>query len=1404
MSAPIRSHAAVVNAHLGELDIKDSHIVGAVGLGADGTYSPSLSIPYISSATDVKNAIEIVAQSLRVVETSFAETTYVDQKIADLIGSAPGILDTLGEIATSLAENPNLSATLVSTIAAENVRATAAEGVLRTDLSGEKTRAEDAEQALTSTIAGEAARAIGEELMLSTIIAGEIATARSEEQQLSTLIANEKARAIAQEQYLSTTIHSEILRALAEDDTMDSALAQEILRATTIENVLSTSIVTERLRATGVEETLSTNIATEKSRAVTEELQLTSSITAEVTRATGAESGLSTLIADEKSRAILAEQGLSTGLGSEVTRATGAESGLSTLIAGEKSRAILAEQGLSTGLASETSRAIAAEQSISSGLVVETSRALAAELNLRTDLSGEITRAVAAEQGLSTGLVVETNRALAAELNLRTDLSGEISRATVAEGALRSDISNVKFDYLKRDGTLKMVGSLDMSGNRITNLPLPAALKDATSVDFYQNSMRTMNFSLGTLTPNIWNDASALIPSNLDLVSTAAGNSYRVYGQGNVTAQGAVVYTLAGVTNIAVTANNESEYTRFGYGSLASTGTITDAQIMDLSGAMDGSGSWVTVPHDLTIAANDLKTKYPSFNFFRVPLSATGPYYYTYTNYSNNILSSNTHTHSIRMEAGDILEFAQNIGGVNTYNRIIYRAPINASAGGVHSIDFLNHHNNSLKFSTSTHLFYTRYTSSGTIGANFRVIRAVRAGDIVVRTSSGNQWDIIDCNDPSVNGTRGRISVKGLGPAISDFQVDIANDYVGQTSITTLGNVTNGTWNATTIAATRGGTGFTSYTNGDIIYGMGVSMVKLAIGTNGHIIKSNGTTPSWGINDTASITMTSSINDGGNNLQVTLQNISTSVANETTRAITVENNLSTTIVNQISSVIGAAPQALDTLNEIAIALGNDPNLSATLISTIGAETTRATNAESGLTSTIAGEATRAILAEQGLSTLIADGGSALADEIERATGIESGLSTLIADEKDRAELAEQNLTSTIAGEKSRAEGAEYTLTQNLTNEVSRATGIEQGLSTLIADEKDRALAAELVLTNDLADEVTRATNAEQGLSTSIVQTNADLADEVTRAEAAELVLRTDLSGEKTRAEAAELVLRTDISGEIERAVAAEGVLTQDLADEVTRAEAAELVLRTDISGEKTRAEAAELVLTNDLADEVTRAVAAEGVLTQDLADEVTRAEAAELQLRTDISGEKTRAEAAEDALDGRLDTVESQLTTGTEGQVLKYIDGVAVFATNNSDGVSLSDATNFPSITTLQSALDYLFNFTQTRKIIQHVVTNSADYSNPTTANVNFPTGKVHFINYDSDHLDIFLPPSTQSYPDGTVYRLVHNGNHGDENYIIKYSNGTTSTAIFELAPRDTMSFIWDADSSSYLFGVGL
>jgi hypothetical protein len=100
-------------------------------------------------------------------------------------------------------------------------------------------------------------------------------------------------------------------------------------------------------------------------------------------------------------------------------------------------------------------------------------------------------------------------------------------------------------------------------------------------------------------------------------------------------------------------------------------------------------------------------------------------------------------------------------------------------------------------------------------------------------TKTGNTLNVV--------GTTDRITANA-------DSIDIASTYVGQSSITTLGTIATGTWNATAIAANKGGTGQTGYTTGDLLYASSSSALsKLADVAAGSFLRSGGVgaAPAW-------------------------------------------------------------------------------------------------------------------------------------------------------------------------------------------------------------------------------------------------------------------------------------------------------------------------------------------------------------------------------------------------------------------------------------------------------------------------------------------------------------------------------------------------------------------------------
>jgi len=97
-----------------------------------------------------------------------------------------------------------------------------------------------------------------------------------------------------------------------------------------------------------------------------------------------------------------------------------------------------------------------------------------------------------------------------------------------------------------------------------------------------------------------------------------------------------------------------------------------------------------------------------------------------------------------------------------------------------------------------------------------------------------------------VNFSSGTQNVFITYPAEKSVNLDASNN------VSALGTISSGTWNATAITTTYGGTGLTSYTAGDLpYYTSGTALSKLAIGANGYILTSNGTAPTWAANTAA-------------------------------------------------------------------------------------------------------------------------------------------------------------------------------------------------------------------------------------------------------------------------------------------------------------------------------------------------------------------------------------------------------------------------------------------------------------------------------------------------------------------------------------------------------------------------
>ena len=153
----------------------------------------------------------------------------------------------------------------------------------------------------------------------------------------------------------------------------------------------------------------------------------------------------------------------------------------------------------------------------------------------------------------------------------------------------------------------------------------------------------------------------------------------------------------------------------------------------------------------------------------------------------------------------------------------------------------------------STNLEFTLFSASGTLIAGdglskngdtleVNVANGLQIASDNVELASSVAGDGLTFSSGVIDvvGTTNRITVNAN-------DIDIASTYVGQTSITTLGTITAGTWNADVINEVYGGTGQSSYTTGDILYSDSAnSLAKLALGASGKILQSNGSNVTYG------------------------------------------------------------------------------------------------------------------------------------------------------------------------------------------------------------------------------------------------------------------------------------------------------------------------------------------------------------------------------------------------------------------------------------------------------------------------------------------------------------------------------------------------------------------------------
>ena len=297
-------------------------------------------------------------------------------------------------------------------------------------------------------------------------------------------------------------------------------------------------------------------------------------------------------------------------------------------------------------------------------------------------------------------------------------------------------------------------------------------------------------------------------------------------------------------------------------------------------------------------------------------------------------------------------------------------------------------------------------------------------------------------------------------------------------------------------------------------------------------------------------------------------------ANYITKVSQLENDLKyqteEEVKQMISDLVDGADDALDTLKELAEALGNDPNFATTI-----------TNKLTDLRTALTEEVNRAKEAEAALGAAVA----AVQDNLKYGLDqINKKIDTVKADLKAEIDRVEKKVDKNAEDIK------------DLEDKVNQGNDeLEKELKDLIQKEKDERIAADNEIKESVNDLKTLHINDKASLESKIAEetanrTNADtvldskINEEITNRQADTLALQGKIDQEKVDRHSEDQVLHNEISKEVTDRTNADNALQGNIDKEVQARIVADQVLQNNIDSEATTRAAQDLVLEHKIED----------------------------------------------------------------------------------------------------------------------------------------------------------------------------------------------------------------------------
>ena len=297
-------------------------------------------------------------------------------------------------------------------------------------------------------------------------------------------------------------------------------------------------------------------------------------------------------------------------------------------------------------------------------------------------------------------------------------------------------------------------------------------------------------------------------------------------------------------------------------------------------------------------------------------------------------------------------------------------------------------------------------------------------------------------------------------------------------------------------------------------------------------------------------------------------------ANYITKVSQLENDLKyqteEEVKQMISDLVDGADDALDTLKELAEALGNDPNFATTI-----------TNKLTDLRTALTEEVNRAKEAEAALGAAVA----AVQDNLEYGLDqINKKIDTVKADLKAEIDRVEKKVDKNAEDIK------------DLEDKVNQDNDeLEKELKDLIQKEKDERIAADNEIKESVNELKTLHINDKAALEAKIAEetanrTNADtvldskINEEITNRQADTLALQGKIDQEKVDRHSEDQALHNEISKEVTDRTNADNALQGKIDQEAQARTAADQVLQNNIDSEATARAAQDLVLEHKIED----------------------------------------------------------------------------------------------------------------------------------------------------------------------------------------------------------------------------